>query len=111
MAAPPFRIEPLPATFGAVVTGLRCATLSEADFQALYEAWLEYALLILPGQNLTRTEQIAFARRFGPLEFDIAPISNVRSDGSIRPDDASDDVIKVLKGNMAWHQDSTYMPV
>ena len=25
--------------------------------------------------------------------------------------DASDDVVKILKGNMGWHQDSTYMPV
>ena len=107
----PFHVEPLPATFGAVVTGLACAALPDAAFEALYELWLEYALLILPGQHLTREQQIAFARRFGPMEFDIAPISNVRADGSLRPDDASDDVIKVLKGNMGWHQDSTYMPV
>jgi alpha-ketoglutarate-dependent taurine dioxygenase len=111
MASAPFQVEPLPATFGAVVTGLKCAELSEADFRALYDVWLDYALLILPGQHLSREQQIAFARRFGPMEFDISPISNVRSDGSLRPDDASDDVIKVLKGNMGWHQDSTYMPV
>lgn len=111
MSRTPFRVEPLPATFGAVVTGLRCAELSEADFAALYETWLEYALLIFPGQDLTRDQQVAFARRFGPMEFDIAPISNVRSDGTLRPDDGSDDAVKVLKGNMGWHQDSTYMPV
>ena len=29
----------------------------------------------------------------------------------MRPEDDSDDVIKVLKGNMGWHCDSTYMPV
>jgi alpha-ketoglutarate-dependent taurine dioxygenase len=107
----PFAIEPLPASFGAVVTGLRLAELSEAAFGALYAAWLDHALLVFPGQHLTRAEQVAFARRLGPLEFDIAPISNVRADGSLRPDDASDDVVKVLKGNMGWHQDSTYMPV
>src|SRR5690606_28369882 len=45
------------------------------------------------------------------LEFDLAPLSNVRADGSLRPDDGSDDVMKVLKGNMGWHADSTYMPV
>jgi len=112
MARPlPFAIEPLPATFGAVVTGVRAPDLDEPAFAALYAAWLEYSLLILPGQHLTRAEQVAFARRFGPLEFEIAPLSNVRADGSLRPDDASDDVVKVLKGNMGWHQDSTYMPV
>jgi alpha-ketoglutarate-dependent taurine dioxygenase len=108
---PPFEIEPLPASFGAVVTGVRLAEIGEAAFQALYGAWLDYALLIFPGQHLDREQQIAFARRFGPLEFDIAPISNVRADGSLRADDDSDDVVKVLKGNMGWHCDSTYMPV
>lgn len=107
----PFDLEPLPATFGAVVTGLKLAELPDEAFAALYETWLEYALLIFPGQHLTKEEQVAFARRFGALEFDIAPISNVRADGSVRADDDSDDVIKVLKGNMGWHCDSTYMPV
>jgi alpha-ketoglutarate-dependent taurine dioxygenase len=107
----PFDLAPLDASFGAAVTGLTLADLDDAGFQALYAAWLEYALLIFPGQHLDRGQQIAFARRFGPLEFDWAPISNVRSDGSVRPDDASDDVIKVLRGNMGWHCDSTYMPV
>ena len=41
-------------------------------WQALHDAWLEYALLIFPGQFLTRDEQIAFAKRFGPLEFEMA---------------------------------------
>ncbi|THD80988.1 MAG: TauD/TfdA family dioxygenase [Phenylobacterium sp.] len=107
----PFVVKPLPASFGAVVTGLALADLDEAAFAALYRTWLDYALLIFPGQHLDRDQQIAFARRFGPLEFDIAPISNVRSDGSVRPDDDADDVVKVLKGNMGWHCDSTYMPV
>lgn len=111
MAETPFRVEPLPATFGAVVTGMRLAELSDAAFGELYRTWLGYALLIFPGQHLSKDQQVAFARRFGTLEFDLAPISNVRSDGSVRADDASDDVIKVLKGNMGWHADSTYMPV
>jgi alpha-ketoglutarate-dependent taurine dioxygenase len=106
-----FEVQPLDASFGAVVTGLRLAELDEAEFAALYRTWLDYALLVFPGQHLTRDEQVVFARRFGALEFDIAPISNVRADGSVRPDDGSDDAVKVLKGNMGWHCDSTYMPV
>jgi alpha-ketoglutarate-dependent taurine dioxygenase len=106
-----FDVEPLDATFGAKVTGLKLADLPDDAFAALYRTWLDYALLILPGQHLTREEQVPFARRFGALEFDLAPISNVRADGSVRADDNADDVIKVLKGNMGWHCDSTYMPV
>ncbi len=106
-----FRIEPLDATFGAVVTDLTLATIDEATFARLYDAWLTYALLIFPGQHLTNAQQVEFAQRFGALEFDLAPISNVRKDGTVRVDDDNDDVVKVLKGNMGWHCDSTYMPV
>ncbi len=106
-----FQTDPLDATFGAVVTGLKLAQLDDATFAQLHETWLEYALLLFPVQHLTKEEQVAFARRFGDLEFDLAPLSNVRKDGSVRVDDETDDVMKVLKGNMRWHCDSTYMPV
>jgi alpha-ketoglutarate-dependent taurine dioxygenase len=107
----PFDIEPVDASFAAIVRGPRLAALGAEDFAALYAAWLEHALLIFPGQFLTSAEQIAFARRFGALEFEIAPISNVKADGSLRDEAENDDVLKVLKGNMGWHADSTYMPV
>ena len=106
-----FEVKPLPASFGAVVTGLLPGRLDAAGFERLYQTWLEYALLIFPGIHLSKEEQVAFARRFGAPEFELAAISNVRSDGSVRVENDSDDVIKVLKGNMGWHCDSTYMPV
>ena len=105
-----FTVEPLAATFGAVITGVKLTDLQEHEFPALYDAWLQYALLVFPGQNLRNDEQIAFAKRFGELEFDLAPLSNVKDDGSLRTDD-DDDMVKILKGNMGWHCDSTYMPV
>jgi alpha-ketoglutarate-dependent taurine dioxygenase len=104
-------LEPLDATFGAVVRGVKLATLDDDTWQALHAAWLHYALLILPEQHLSREQQIAFARRFGPLEFEMAAISNVRANGTLRREADNDDVVKVLKGNMGWHADSTYMPV
>jgi len=105
-------IQPLEAsTFGAVVTGFRIPELDEPTWQKLHAAWLDHALLIFPGQFLKRGEQIAFAKRFGPLEFEMAAISNVKSDGSLRLEQDNDDMMKILKGNMGWHADSTYMPV
>ena len=107
-----FDVEPLPnTTFGAVIRGIKVADIDEPTFRALYDTWLEYALVILPDQHLQRDQQIAFAKRFGPLEFEMTAISNVRSDGTLRPEKDNDDVIKILKGNMGWHHDSTYMPV
>ena len=105
-----FDIKPLDATFGAVVTGMKIASIDDAAWHELYATWLEYALLIFPGQHLSRDEQVAFARRFGPLEFNLAALSNVKTDGTLIVD-PDNDIIKVLKGNMGWHCDSTYMPV
>ncbi len=106
-----FGIVPLEASFGATVTGIDLRNVQGDTFEALYQIWLDYALLVFPGQFLTNEEQIHVAKKFGELEFELAALSNVLSDGSVRPDDDSDDVIKVLKGNMGWHHDSTYMPV
>ena len=104
-------IEPLDATFGAVVKGVKLTQLDDATWRDLHTAWLRHALLIFPDQHLARDEQIAFAKRFGPLEFEMAAISNVKADGTLRIEADNDDVMKVLKGNMGWHCDSTYMPV
>jgi len=108
-AALPFHVDPLPVGFGAKVTGLRLATMSDEVFAGLYRTWLDHGLLIFPGQFLSKAQQVAFGARFGRLEFTIIPISNVRDDGRLRePDDAW---VRVLRGNQAWHIDSTYVPV
>ncbi|MDP6342897.1 MAG: TauD/TfdA family dioxygenase [Alphaproteobacteria bacterium] len=105
-----FEVEPLEACFGAEVRGVKLASIDDGAFAELYDAWLQYALLIFPGQHLTNDEQIAFAKRFGEMEFDMIELSNVREDGSLRLGD-DDDMVKILRGNMGWHHDSTYMPV
>ena len=110
MASDPFDIEPLGATFGAVVTAVELRSIDDAVFDALQRTWLEYALLIFPGQFLTRAEQDAFALRFGPLEFSAAAFSNVDIDGAVLTD-PDHDVVKSLRGNEGWHHDSTYMPL
>src|SRR5262245_1925352 len=103
-------VEPLDATFGATVTEIELAALDEVTWEELHAAWIEHALLILPGQFLDRDAQNTLARRFGRLEFEAAPLSNLDRDGRIRTD-PDDDVMKVLRGNEGWHHDSTYMPI
>ena len=63
-------IEPIDATFGAVVRGVKVTELDEPTFRALYDAWLQYALLIFPDQYLKRDQQIAFAKRATQWEQD-----------------------------------------
>ena len=106
-------LEPLAGkTFGAVVRGLSLATLADDAFTAVHDAWLRHGLLIFPEQHLSRSEQITFAERLGPLVpgLEAAAISNLRADGTLR-DAPDDDMMKIIRGNMEWHQDNTYMPV
>lgn len=105
-----FDVEPLDASFGALVTGLHLASIDDATFDALYSTWLDYGLLVFPGQFLTNEEQVAFAERFGELEFPLAAITNVDKEGNTHHD-PREDWVKGLKGNEGWHCDSTYMPV
>ena len=105
------KVKNLDATFGAQVTGVTLGSISNDDFEKIYELWLERALLFFPGQHLTKEEQKAFALRFGELEFELSPIGNVKKDGSLRVNDESDAVVQILKGNEGWHYDSTYMEV
>lgn len=110
MTATTLDLEPLDATFGAVVHDVEIRSIDEATFSALRDAWLEYGLLIFHDQHLTRDEQNAFARRFGDLEFEASPISNMGKGGRIHSD-PEDDLVKSLRGNEGWHFDSTYMPL
>ena len=111
MALDKINFEPLSATFGARVNGVQLRDIDDDVFKEIYARWLDFGLLVFSGQFLSRTEQIELAKRFGKLEFDIAPLSNVLPDRTLRTDDGTDDMVKVLKGNMGWHHDSTYMPV
>jgi alpha-ketoglutarate-dependent taurine dioxygenase len=103
------QVEPLDATFGAIIGNVGIARASDATIAELTELWLEYALLVFPGQHMTQHEQDDFARRFGDLEFTATPLTNIQRDGTLRA--TEHDLSKSLRGNEQWHHDSTYMPV
>lgn len=108
------RIEACEATLGATVTDVSLAELSNREWQAIEQAFLDHAVLIFPGQHLSSDDQVEFAKRFGPIEHlaagrEIVPISNVEPDGSMRGPDHP--VMHTLLGNEGWHTDSTYQPV
>lgn len=105
---------PLDVGFGSVITDIDLRAVVESPrptlVEELHALWLEYALLIFPGQFLTRTEQDRFAQLFGDLEFTASPISNLTAEGTILSD-LDDDVVKAIRANEGWHHDSTYMPI
>lgn len=108
-------ITPIPHKgFGAVVTGVRLAELSDDEFGAIRAAWLERGFLLFPDQFLSDAENVAFGERFGELEFGAASMSNSR-----KQDDGSygevfgfrTQIMRTNVGNEAWHTDSTYKPI
>jgi alpha-ketoglutarate-dependent taurine dioxygenase len=107
-------IERTSATLGALVRGVKLAALDASEWRAIEDAFHAHAVLIFPGQHLSRGEQAEFGRRFGELDPLVSqtgtvPISNRKPDGTLRDD--ADPVKQILLGNEGWHTDSSYMPV
>ena len=107
-------ITPLDASFGAVVTNIKIAALSDAEWQAIESAFHKYAALVFPTQHLTTEEHVAFGERFGEIEVlrpgqKHAAISNKAVDGHILTE--KEKRFQTLRGNEGWHTDSSYMPL
>ena len=62
------RFEQVGQSFVAEVTGVDLTKISDLEFLALYEAWLEFGVLKIRDQSLTDEELQQFSNRFGPLE-------------------------------------------
>ena len=108
--------------FGAEIVGVDVKTVDEPVFQELVAAFNEHSVLLFRGQSLTDGEQLAFSRRFGPLETTIRSIntlestppqisnlSNVDGDGRLIP--AGDKRNLFNAGNQMWHTDSSFKKV
>jgi alpha-ketoglutarate-dependent 2,4-dichlorophenoxyacetate dioxygenase len=111
------QVIPVDATLGAVVHGVALNDLSDDQFEQIYAAWLDRAVLLFPKQKLTDDEQLEFTRRFGRLEMSftrsqarvVGRLSNVDPDGTIaKPDSLR---ARFLRGNNEWHSDSSYKRV
>lgn len=67
-------VIPTGAALGAEVRGLDLSKpLSDADFEAVSQAWLDHLVLLFRDQKISDDDLIRFSRRFG--ELDIAPAS------------------------------------
>jgi taurine dioxygenase len=62
------KINPINRDFVADVDGIDIGTISDEDFEAVYQAWLQFGVLRLHNQPLDEESLQQFSRRFGPLE-------------------------------------------
>jgi len=104
--------RPLSPALGAEITGVDLREpLDEARFAQVLDAWHEYLVILLRGQELSEEDQVRFAERFGPLatihtkQFvrnhpAVMLISNVREDGK--------QIGALPDGEMQFHSDQSY---
>jgi alpha-ketoglutarate-dependent 2,4-dichlorophenoxyacetate dioxygenase len=113
------KLHPL---FGAEVLGVDDTRVDDATFAEIVDAFNEYSVLLFRGQPVTDEQQIAFSRRFGPLEttirsiasqdrtpIHIANLSNVDAEDRLIP--AGDKRNVFNAGNQMWHSDSSFKRV
>ncbi len=110
---------------GGEMTGIDIRKpLTQAAVDAVNAGMDKYAVLVLPGQNISDEQQLAFTRNFGPLEE--GANSTVRA-SELRLDPAFADVSNLDKdgqklarhnkrrmaslGNRLWHSDASFRAV
>jgi taurine dioxygenase len=111
----PFVVEPVHAGFGGEIKGLTLReAVSEELFDKVYEAFLDYQLILFRNEDVPPGTQVAFARRFGEVQVhvmnqyhgykehpEIYMLSNVGADG--KPNGKHPD-----KGTLYWHTDGSW---
>jgi alpha-ketoglutarate-dependent 2,4-dichlorophenoxyacetate dioxygenase len=115
-------IRPLHPAFGAEVVDVDVRRLADPVFAEIAAAFEEHSVLLFRGQTIGDDEQIAFSRRFGPLETtirtitsqarvapEISNLANVDADGRLIP--AGDRRNLFNAGNQMWHTDSSFKRV
>ena len=114
-------IIPLGPGFAAELRGVTLAEMAAktAVYTQVRAAFEEHSVLIFRGQELTDETQLAFSRRFGPLEVtkvgsqgagsNLVILSTIDENGKVVPADHRLSLRN--KANQLWHTDSTFKRV
>jgi taurine dioxygenase len=100
---------------GVEVTGVDVKTLDEASFAPIYQAWLDYNVMVVRGQQLEIQDFLRYSRRFGSVvphpskstrhpeipEITMLGINKFDADGKLR-----DEIYR--RGAEGWHTDGAY---
>jgi taurine dioxygenase len=111
----PFQVRPLHQVLGCEIIGITLAqAVSPAIFAKVYEAFLDYQLILFRDVDLPPATQVAFARNFGEVQIhvlsqtygykdhpEIYTLSNLDKDGN--PSGKHPD-----KGTLYWHTDGSW---
>ena len=114
--------RPLHPLLGAEILDIDVRRVADDQFAEIVSAFNEHSVLLFRGQTLTDEEQVAFSRRFGPLETtirniasqpsdlpEISNLTNVDVDNRLIPSSDKRNVFNA--GNQMWHSDSSFKRV
>ena len=120
-------VTPLHPLFAVKITNVNLGkSIDEATLRAIEHAMDQYAVCVLPAQQLNDEQQVAFSRLYGPLEIsphigrtsgapggkgritsrEIFDISNLDEDGGILDQGHARSSFQL--GNQLWHTDSSF---
>src|SRR5882724_8279733 len=114
-------IIPLGPGFGAELRGVTLADVAadDAAYREMRAAFEEHSVVVLRGQDVGDEAQLAFSRRFGPLEVtkvgslgvgtNLVILSTIDENGKVVPADHR--LALRNKANQLWHTDSTFKRV
>jgi len=111
----PFTVKPLHPVLGCEITGISLEeAVSPRLFAKVYEAFLDYQLIVFSDVDLPPATQVAFARNFGEVQIHVLSghygtkdypeiyfLSNLDADGN--PSGKHPD-----KGTLYWHTDGSW---
>jgi taurine dioxygenase len=100
---------------GAEIHGVDVKRLDDAGFAAIYRAWLDHNVVVVPGQELEIDDFLRYSRRFGVISPHPSkstrhpdfPEITVLGINKFRPDGALDEAI-YRRGAEGWHTDGAY---
>ena len=108
-------IRALGPQIGVEVRGVDVKTIDDATFAAMYRAWLDHNILVVPDQALEIDDFLRYSRRFGVIRPHPSkstrhpeyPEITVLGINKFAPDGTLDQAI-YRRGGEGWHTDGAY---
>jgi len=108
-------IHRMGARIGAEIRGVDVKALDDAGFAAIYRAWLDCNVVVVPGQDLQIEDFLRYSRRFGVVhphpskmtrhpdhpEITLLGVDKFGPDGAL-------DMAVYRRGAEGWHTDGAY---
>ncbi len=101
-------IRPLTGALGAEIYGLDVKNLDDATFAAVYQAFLDYSVLVFRDQDLDEASFAAFGQRFGKLEDEPFLPNKSETPGVYYFYGAPKNGKTLSTQNLGWHMDHSY---